>query len=146
MVAADACLESGLCLAELSQPTLEKVAERMPAWATVGNPVDVEPLSETVGSVEAYRIALEAALSDESVDLCLFIMGTIRMPEVSLDFLRNIRQAHPEKPIAVCIVGIQETYEQLFTMAEEMGVPVFPSVRRAAYGLAALYRYTQLRR
>ena len=93
--------------------------------------------------VEAYRIPLEAALSDESVDLCLLIMGTIGIPRVGVNFLGDIKNAYPRKPIAVCMIGVQEIYNQFCGTAEEVGIPVFPSVRRAVNGLAALYRYSQ---
>jgi len=145
VMAADACFQSGLHLADLGQHTLHKIAEKMPSWAMIGNPADVEPLAETVGSVEAYRIAFKAALSDESVDLCLFIMGTMRMPDISVDFLEDIKKAYPQKPIAVCIIGRRDIYEQFFHIAEDVGIPVFTSVRRAVSGLAALYRYSRQR-
>ena len=143
VMAADACLQSELRLSNLAHHTLQKVVEKMPSWATVGNPVDIEPLTETVSSVEAYRIPLEAALSDESVDLCLLIMGTIGIPKGGVNFLEDIKNAYPQKPIAVCMIGVQEIYNQFCGTAEEVGIPVFPSVRRAVNGLAALYRYSQ---
>jgi len=145
VTAADACLQSGLRLADLAPSTLQRIAEKMPSWATVRNPVDIEPLSETVSIVEAYRIALEAVLSDKSADLCLLIMGTFRIPGVATDFLKAIKNEYPQKPVAVCVIGVQEIYDQLFCVIEEVKIPVFPSVRRAVNGLAALYRYTQLR-
>jgi acetyltransferase len=145
VMAADACLQSGLRLAPLGPHTLQKLAEKMPSWATVGNPIDIEPLSETVSSVEAYRMALETTLSDQNVDLCLLIMGTIRMPKVDADFLKDIKNRYPHKPTAVCIIGRQEIYEQFFRMTEEVKIPVYPSVSRAVTGLAALYRYGQPR-
>lgn len=145
VLAADACLRSGLRLAELEHHTLQRVAEKMPSWAAVSNPVDIEPLTETVGAVEAYRIAFETALSDENVDLGLLIMGTLRMPKVGVDFLKDIKNTYPQKPIAVCIIGIQEIYEHLFRTIESVKIPVFPSVSRAVNGLAALYRYRQLK-
>lgn len=145
VMAADACFQSGLHLADLSHYTLQKMVEKAPSWATVGNPVDVEPLAETVGSVEAYKIAFKAALSDKSVDLCLFIMGTLRMPEIRIDFLEDIKNTYSQKPIALCIIGRREIYEQFFRIAEEVGIPVFNSVHRAVNGLAALYRYSRLR-
>ena len=145
VMSADACLQSGLRLADIEQHRLDKVIEKMPSWATLSNPVDVEPLSETVGRIDAFRIPLEVILPDESVDMCLLIMGTIRTQKGDLDYLKDIRQAYPQKPIAVCIIGTQDIYEQLFSTIEEMRIPVFPSVHRVVNGLAALYRYSQMR-
>ena len=103
VMAADACFQSGLHLAELDYHTLQKIGERMPSWATVGHPVDIEPLTETVNRVEAYKIAFEAVLSDKNVDLCLFIMGTMRMSKADVSFLGDIKNAYPKKPMAVCV-------------------------------------------
>ncbi|MFH1484780.1 MAG: CoA-binding protein [Chloroflexota bacterium] len=145
VLAADACLQCGLRIADLSEHTLQSLAEKMPSWANVGNPLDVEPLSENAGGLEAHRIASQAVLPDEGVDMCLFIMGTTRMPKVNPDFFEGIRKAHPRKPVAICMIGLQDVYERFLGIAEGMGVPVFSSVSRAVKGLAALHRYAQLR-
>jgi len=144
VMAADACLQDGLHLAALDPHTLQEMMEKAPSWAIGGNPFDIEPLAETVGSVEAYRIAFKAMLSDKNVDLCLFIMGTLRIADISADFLEDIKNAYPQKPMALCIIGVREVYEPFFRIAEEVGIPVFTSVRRAVNGLAALYRYSLL--
>jgi acetyltransferase len=141
VIATDACLESGLVLARLAPHTLAKVKEKMPSWATAGNPLDVEPLSEIVTHERAYRMGLDLALSDPGVDLALVVMGTFRMPRVHADFVLEVIRSHPEKPVAVCIIGDVNIYSQLFRIMEEASVPVFPSVRRAVSSLAALYRY-----
>jgi len=143
VMAADACLQSGLRLADFGRHTLRKIAAKMPSWAGVGNPADIESLAETAGSAEAYRIAFQAALSDKNVDLCLFIMGTLGMPRFTPDFLEDIKSV--SKPVAVAIIGRRAGYEQFFRIAEEVGIPVFTSVHRAAKGLAALYRRCQLK-
>jgi acyl-CoA synthetase (NDP forming) len=141
VMATDLCLESGLRLARLESPTLERLREKMPSWARPGNPLDVEPLSETVTQEGAYRFGLDAVLSDPGVDLALLVMSTFSMPRVHADYLLEVTRAHPEKPVAVCIIGEAAIYTQLFRIMEEAGVPVFVSVRRAVASLAALYRY-----
>jgi acyl-CoA synthetase (NDP forming) len=55
--------------------------------------------------------------------------------------LLEVTRAHPEKPVAVCIIGEASVYTQLFQIMEEASVPVFVGVRRAVASLAALYRY-----
>jgi len=145
VMSADACLQNGLRLADIAQHNLDKIIEKMPSWATLRNPVDVEPLSETVGRIDAFRIPLETILPDDNVDMCLIIMGTTPIQKSDLDYLKDIRQAYPQKPIAVCIIGSQDVYEQLFSIIEEMGIPVYPSVHRVVNSLATLYRYSQHR-
>jgi acetyl coenzyme A synthetase (ADP forming)-like protein len=141
VMATDICLESGLRLARLEARTLEKLKEKMPSWAHPGNPFDIEPLSEIVTQEGAYRLGLDTVLSDPGVDLALLVMSTLKTPHMHADYLLEVTRAHPEKPVAVCIIGEAAGYTQLFQIMEEASIPVFVSVRRAVASLAALYRY-----
>lgn len=141
VMATDICLESGLRLARLEPNTLARIKEKMPSWARPGNPLDVEPLSEIVMQEGAYRLGLDAVLSDPGVDLALLVMTTFKMPKFHANFLLEVTRTHPEKPVAVCIIGEAAVYTQFFQIMEEASIPVFVSVRRAVASLAALYRY-----
>jgi acetyltransferase len=141
VMATDICLESGLRLARLEARTLEKLKEKMPSWAHPGNPFDIEPLSEIVTQEGAYRLGLDTVLSDPGVDLALLVMSTLKTPHAHADYLLEVTRAHPEKPVAVCIIGEADGYKQLFQIMEEASIPVFVSVRRAVASLAALHRY-----
>ena len=141
VIATDACLEGGLVLAHLEQQTLARLKEKMPRWASPGNPLDVEPISEIVTREGAYRLSLDAVLSDPGVDLALVVMTTFQMPRIHADYVLEVARAHPEKPVAVCIIGEAAIYSQLYQVMEEASVPVFVSVRRAAASLAALYKH-----
>ena len=141
VMATDICLESGLRLARLEPNTLARIKEKMPSWAHPGNPLDVEPLSEIVMQEGAYRLGLDAVLSDPGVDLALLVMTTFKMPKLHANFLLEVTRTHPEKPVAVCIIGEAAVYTQFFQIMEEASIPVFVSVRRAVASLAALYRY-----
>ena len=142
VIASDACLESGLALAGLEPNTLTRVKEKMPDWAaSPGNPLDIEPLSEMISAEGAYRLGLDAVLSDPGVDMAFLVMGTERMTRIHADYVLEVTRAHPGKPVAVCIIGDAAIYSQLFQIMEEASIPVFVSVRRAVASLAALYRY-----
>jgi acetyltransferase len=141
VIATDACLERGLRLAHLEQQTLARLKEKMPRWASPGNPLDIEPISEVVTREGAYRLSLDAVLSDPGVDLALVVMTTFQMPRIHADYVLEVARAHPEKPVAVCIIGEAAIYSQLFQVMEEASIPVFVSVRRAGASLAALYKH-----
>jgi len=142
VIASDACLESGLALAGLEPNTLTRVKEKMPDWAaSPGNPLDIEPLSEMISAEGAYRLGLDAVLSDPGVDMALLVMGTERMTRIHADYVLEVTRAHPGKPVAVCIIGDAAIYSQLFQIMEEASIPVFVSVRRAVASLAALHKY-----
>ena len=142
VIASDACLEFGLALARLEPRTLARVKEKMPDWASSpGNPLDIEPLSETISPEGAYRLGLDVVLSDPGVDMALLVMGTAQMTGTHADYVLEVTRAHPGKPAAVCIIGDAAIYSQLFQIMEEASIPVFVSVRRAVASLAALSRY-----
>jgi acyl-CoA synthetase (NDP forming) len=75
------------------------------------------------------------------VDLAVLVMTTFRMSRVHADYVTDAARAHPEKPVAVCIIGEAAIYSQLFQVMEEANIPVFVGVRRAVASLAALYHY-----
>lgn len=141
VMATDACPESGLVLASPAEHTLARFREKMPPWSRPGNPFDIEPLSEVVTQEGAYRLSLDVLLSDPGVDLALLIMSTTRTPQIHADYVIEVARAHPEKPVAVCIIGEASLYHRLFQIMEEANIPVFVGVRRAVASLAALYKY-----
>jgi acetate---CoA ligase (ADP-forming) len=141
VMATDACPESGLVLASPAEQTLARFREKMPPWSRPGNPFDIEPLSEVVTQEGAYRLSLDVLLSDPGVDLALLIMSTTRTPQIHADYVIEVARAHPEKPVAVCIIGEASLYHRLFQIMEEANIPVFVGVRRAVASLAALYKY-----
>jgi acyl-CoA synthetase (NDP forming) len=69
------------------------------------------------------------------------VMTTFKMDRVHADYVLEVARAYPEKPVAVCIIGDDAIYSQLFRIMEEASVPVFRSVRRAVASLAVLYKY-----
>jgi acyl-CoA synthetase (NDP forming) len=141
VMATDACLESGLKLASFQPHTLAKIKEKMPPWASPGTPLDVEPLSEVITQEGAYRLGLDAVLSDPGVDLALLVMAPFPMSPMNADYVLEVARAHPDKPVAVCIIGEADLYNRLFQIMEEAKMPVFVSVRRAVNSLAALCKY-----
>ncbi|MDD5127103.1 MAG: CoA-binding protein [Dehalococcoidales bacterium] len=145
-LASDFCYESGLQLAELKPETLAKVARKSPAWVKLTNPLDIETMVELVGPGEGYQTAVAAALADENVDQCLIVLGTVLTTGADVQFLEAVQKAHPQKSITVCVLGSKGAYEQLCPAIEKFQIPVFPSVRRAVKGLAALNHYRQFNR
>ena len=140
VMAADALERDGLSIKALSAGTLSVIREKSPVWASPSNPLDIEPLTETVGFVQGYTIGLEALLSDGGVDSCIVQHGSMFRTEDQIRFVFEARERHPDVPIAVCILGDQGVYDELFVLYERNRIPVYPTVERAARALAALNR------
>jgi acyl-CoA synthetase (NDP forming) len=70
-VAAEACAERGLVLAQLSPATQAKIHEIVPNATAISNPVDAG--GGTDPRVEYYRSISEAILEDPNIDALLFV-------------------------------------------------------------------------
>lgn len=71
LVAADAVREQGLGLAPLSETTYQSLRAALPKHAYIGNPLDLAGDA----TAERYRVAINAVLADESVDVCLVLFS-----------------------------------------------------------------------
>ena len=143
VMASDSVTEAGLVVANLASESSNYFQSLLPQWAVAGHPLDLEPLQETVGRSEAYRIGLEIILNDPNVDICLLVMSIVpAMDESIIDILAPLLLKRV-KPVAVAVVGAKQQCENLATRLEEMEIPTYPTVARAAKSLAALYHYAQ---
>lgn len=138
-LAADACDEFGMEIAQLSQSTVERIRETLPTWAPVGNPIDLFQSLE-VDQKRSHDITLEALFSDPNVDAILIIavMTELNEPFNIFDVLmKHIRQGL-KKPIVVSGVKDEKGSWQWSTLDKE-GVATYSCIRRAIKSLAAAY-------
>ena len=145
VMAADECAKHGLELATLSDETLSRISSRMPPWAVVNNPVDVEPLFEVVGPEESVRIALAAALEDSNVDsiLVLFVAVPRLIPIFNAKNIVIHRMKKPleQKTMLTQFIGFKETVDLWTTQLEEENIPVYSSIERCVKALGHLWKY-----
>lgn len=147
VIAADECAKQGLQLAPLSKETLNKIGENMPSWATVNNPIDIEPLFEAVGPEESIRIAVEATLKDKNVDsvIVLFVAVPRLIPYVDLkNAARYLKEINVEgKPILTYLLGFKDTVEAWTAQLEGEKVPVYHSIEQCISALGYMWKYKQ---
>ena len=145
VMAADECAKHGLELATLSDETLSRIGRRMPPWAVVNNPVDVEPLFEVVGPEESVRIALAAALEDSNVDsiLVLFVAVPRLIPifDAKNIVIHRMKKPLEQKTMLTQFIGFKETVDSWTTQLEEENVPVYSSIERCVKALGHLWKY-----
>ncbi|HET7857330.1 MAG TPA: GNAT family N-acetyltransferase [Gaiellaceae bacterium] len=136
ILAADACDAEGLELPDLSDETKARLAELLPAEASLANPVDM------LGSAtaESYESVVPALLRDARVDalIVLFVPPvTAGADEVAAAVLRAVERADvPDKPVLGAILSAEGTPAALQGTS---AVAVFPYPESAAraLGLAA---------
>jgi acetate---CoA ligase (ADP-forming) len=145
VMAADECAKHGLELATLSDETLSQIRCRMPPWAVVNNPVDVEPLFEVVGPEESIRIALAATSEDSNVDsvLVLFVAVPRLIPIFNAKniIIHRLEKPLEQKTMLTQFIGFKETVELWTTQLEEENIPVYSSIERCVKALGHLWKY-----
>ena len=144
VMASDRAAQEGLELTELSPETIKRLQAKMPSWARAGNPVDAEPLFETLGPDASLRFALDAIAKDANVDVVALFL--VALHQFQFDLTRTVAEikenlAAANKPVAVHITGARELVTEATTLLEENQIPVYPSIERAVSSLAAAYRY-----
>lgn len=137
VLAADACQEFGLELAELSSKTLEvlnKPGVMHPAWSK-GNPLDV------VGDATApkYLAACEALLDQNDIS-ALIVLQTMQImtnAEENAKVIKEVSNKHGDKPVIGCFIGGKLTSSGI-TVLEENRIPNYSDPRKAAKILAKM--------
>ncbi|MFW5896769.1 MAG: acetate--CoA ligase alpha subunit, partial [Bacillota bacterium] len=138
VVATDAVELSGLRLADLTEETMDELRERLPAMASVKNPVDV------IGDAgpDRYRHALEHSLSDPNVDMALVLLcpTAFTEPMQTAADIKEFHEKYPEKPIIASFTGgasVKEATNKLFSD----GIPTFAFPEGAVSCLKGLVDY-----
>jgi len=141
IMAADAVEHAGLKVASLHPETADALREKLPAAASVGNPIDV--LGDA--GPERYAQAVEAAQSDPTVDAIIIILTPQAMTR-PLETARAIAaRANGEKPVLAAFMGgadVTPGREELVAA----NLPDYPSPERAAAALKAMVDYAAWRR
>jgi len=141
IMAADAVEHAGLKVASLHPETADALREKLPAAASVGNPIDV--LGDA--GPERYAQAVEAAQSDPTVDAIIIILTPQAMTR-PLETARAIAaRANGEKPALAAFMGgadVTPGREELVAA----NLPDYPSPERAAAALKAMVDYAAWRR
>lgn len=135
-MAADSVEKSGLTVAMLSSNTASALREKLPAAASVANPIDVLGDAEP----ERYVAALNAAQNDDSVDAIVVILTPQAMT----------KPAETARAIAGCLSGDKPVVAAFMGGADVMpgrdelvaaGLPDYPSPERAIAALKAMVEY-----
>ncbi|HEY2151812.1 MAG TPA: GNAT family N-acetyltransferase [Vicinamibacterales bacterium] len=147
ILAVDACEANGLIVGSFGTATRARLAEFLPAEASIGNPVD---MVASAGPAE-YRRAIEVALTSDDVD-ALIVIYTPVDPASSGDTLQAIRNGiaagraagATQKPILACLMAGGGRPQALIVGAER--VPAFAFPENAARALSRVAKYADWRR
>ena len=134
ILAVDALEAAGLQLAPLTEETREYLRPRLPAAGSITNPVDI-----LAGSGPGtYAVALDALLSDPTVDAALVIQAPQDwfLPTSLAEVVSEVASSH-RKPVLTSIMGLASV-DKALAILHQKRVPNFAFPERAASTLAAM--------
>ena len=142
VIASDAVEGFGLKMADLAQKTQEKLGEILPSAASTNNPTDMLGTATS----EQYASCLQVLEDDPGVNAILVIIppppvGTAK--EIVQALLPTLHLAH--KPIVVALIG-DRSIRPAIKPLNKAHIPVYHHPEKAVSALAALVKFTQIRR
>lgn len=137
---ADRAEELGLSIEPFAQATLADLRARLPAFASVANPLDV-----TAGALTdpgSLREALEAVVADPGVDmLAVALAATAGAAAVTMTQALAALAKRVATPIVVAWNASRADNRAAFDTLAAAGIPVFATPGRAIRGLSAIARF-----
>jgi acetyltransferase len=140
IMAADALEHAGMKVASLAYFTATALKGKLPAAASVGNPIDVLGDADP----ERYRAAVETCLEDPEIDAIIVILTPQAMTQPAETARAIARRAHRDKPVLAVFMGgadVMPGREELVAA----NLPDYPSPERAVAALQAMCQYSAWR-
>ena len=141
IMAADAVENSGLQVAQLAGTTASALRKKLPAAASVGNPIDVLGDADP----ERYAEALDAAQDDDSVDAIIVILTPQAMTQPAETARAIAGRLRGVKPVLASFMGGLDVMPGRDELVEA-SLPDYPSPERAVAALKAMCDYADWRR
>lgn len=135
ILATDAAERSKLMLAELEPKNAEALKKKLPAAASMKNPIDV--LGDAVA--DRYAAAIDACAKDPNIDgVVALLTPQVMTPATEIaEAIIAVHEKHSMMPIVASFMGHDHVDEAIKTL-QEHGIPNFPTPERAVAALAAL--------
>ncbi len=136
IMAADAVETLGMKMEPITPEVAADIKSKLPAAASVANPIDV------LGDADSkrYAMALEAALADPKAESVVVILTPQAMSDPNATAEAIIKASQVDKPVLACFMGGSEVMEGR-RMFVEANVPDYPSPERAVAALKAMVEY-----
>jgi len=140
IMAADAVENQNLTFAKLSDQTVQKLADNLPAAANLYNPIDV--LGDALA--DRYEFALNVVLDDPNVDVVLVLLTPQAMTESSAtaEAIVRISQQKNQKPIIACFLGASKVREAIQVLRKGR-IPHYDSTGGAVSAIKTMTDYVR---
>ncbi len=142
VLATDAAELEGLKIAELSDEVKEYLKKELPPAASVQNPVDI--LGDAPPA--RYKVAVEAVLRDNNVDLVLVITLMQSPAFEPLSFIKELSTLAKlyKKPIVLASPGGSYTEKYTETLEREVRIPAFKTPEEAVKALRYAFLWSEI--
>jgi len=141
VVLADLCTRLGLEIPELEPDTVRRLQEISPPYIRMRNPVDIWAAASVKGIELGYREGMEAVLEDPNIDSVIPILMLTKDTGIpSFEFIIELSERYPEKPILITFSGEKQYMEACKGFVEPAGVPTFPEIEQPFEVLSILVR------
>ncbi|MBN1670494.1 MAG: acetate--CoA ligase family protein [Kiritimatiellae bacterium] len=141
IMAADSVEQAGLHVASLAGSIATALRNKLPAAASVGNPIDVLGDADP----ERYAAAVNAAQDDESVDAIIVILTPQAMTRPAETARAIAGCLRGTKPVLVSFMGGREVMPGREELVAS-NLPDYPAPERAVAALKAMCEYAAWRR
>jgi acetyltransferase len=142
IIAADEAIEHGLEIAKWAADTRARLQAVLPEWQPVADPVDLGAVFDGPHARWVQEEALDASLSDTTVDAVLAIV--LATPGAEFEGIREafagLRDRHPSKPLLLVVYG-GSSRDHWMRELEGLQIPVFGSSNAALRALSAVNWY-----
>lgn len=140
IMAADASAEAGLTLPELAPETRAVLAQHVPAFGSLANPVDVT--AQVIADRQVFHTCLAAMAADPNLDalVCAFCVLTGAAAGAVVDAILHVH-AQTDKPILVSRTGADALAPDARSRLLAAGIPLFTSPAVAVQCAGALRRF-----
>jgi len=141
VMAADACSDAGLKLADLTDATQAALKAKLPAAANWHNPVDV--LGDA--TADRYEFAIKTVMEDPNVNMVAILLSPLDTVDVTA-VANNIASfaGKTSKPIVCAFAGGERT-EVGKAILQSANVPCYDSPDRAIRALGGMAGYMRVR-
>ena len=141
IMAADAIESSGMTVASLDMFTATALRKKLPAAASVGNPIDVLGDADP----DRYATAINASLDDDSVDAVVVLLTPQAMTHPAETARAVAACARGDKPILAAFMGGRNVIPARDELVASC-LPDYPSPERAVAALRTMCEYAAWRR
>jgi acyl-CoA synthetase (NDP forming) len=140
IMAADACEDYGLELAELTPETMRKLRDLYPSWMEAGNPLDVWPATIGRDYRAIFATCFEAVATDPNVDGIICVGGTFAGSSLAMGGFIALASRQYDKPITWWVHG-RRSAPVVAEAETTRRVAAYPSADRAVRALSRLATY-----